>query len=98
MQFYRPFRFGIVTHNNNPSLDALVARARLAEHLGYSTFLIPDHLGDQFDTPLALALVAQATTTLRIGSFVFFNDTATTEIYALSLHDSLDRVGHAMRQ
>src|SRR5258708_20495439 len=74
MQFHRPFRFGIVTHNTNASLDALVARARLAEHLGYSTFLIPDHLGDQFDTPLALALVAQATSMLHIGSFVFSND------------------------
>jgi probable F420-dependent oxidoreductase len=74
MQLHRPFRFGVVTHNTNASLDALVARARLAEHLGYSAFLIPDHLGDQFDTPLALALVAQATSTLRIGSFVFAND------------------------
>src|SRR2546430_15159659 len=25
----------------------------------------------------------------RIGSFFFFNDTATTEIYTLSLHDAL---------
>src|ERR1700736_757948 len=74
MQSHRPFRFGVITHNTNPSLDALVARARLAERLGYSTFLIPDHLGDQFDTSLALALVAQATSTLRIGSFVFAND------------------------
>lgn len=74
MQLQRPFRFGIVTHNTTPSLDTLVARARLAEHLGYSTFLIPDHLGDLFDTPLTLALVAQATSTLRIGSFVFAND------------------------
>ena len=70
----RPFRFGVISHNTNPSLDALVDRARLAERLGYSTFLIPDHLGDQFDAPLALALVAQATSTLRIGSFVFAND------------------------
>lgn len=74
MQLHRPFRFGVISHNTNPSLDALVARARLAERLGYSTFLIPDHLGDQFDAPLALALVAQATSTLRIGSFVFNND------------------------
>lgn len=70
----RPFRFGVISHNTSPSLDTLIARARLAERLGYSTFLIPDHLGDQFDTPLALALVAQATSTLRIGSFVFDND------------------------
>ncbi|HEX6477438.1 MAG TPA: TIGR03621 family F420-dependent LLM class oxidoreductase [Ktedonobacteraceae bacterium] len=74
MQTHRPFRFGVVTHNTNASLDALVARARLAERLGYSAFLVPDHLGDQFDTPLALAAAAQATHTLRIGSFVFAND------------------------
>src|SRR6266567_2515292 len=41
MQLHRPFRFGIVTHNTNASLDALVA---------------------------------QATSTLRVGSFVFAND------------------------
>src|SRR5687767_15638666 len=29
------------------------------------------------------------TTTLIITSFFFFNDTATTEIYTLSLHDAL---------
>lgn len=74
MQLHRPFRFGIVTHNSGASLDALVARACLAERLGYSAFLIPDHLNDQFDTALALVLVAQATSTLRIGSFVFAND------------------------
>ncbi len=74
MQTHRPFRFGVVTHNTNASLDALVARARLAERLGYSAFLVPDHLGDQFDAPLALAMAAQATRTLRIGSFVFAND------------------------
>ncbi|MGH2496390.1 MAG: TIGR03621 family F420-dependent LLM class oxidoreductase [Ktedonobacteraceae bacterium] len=74
MQFHRPFRFGVVTHNSGASLEALVARACLAEHLGYSTFLIPDHLNDQFDTALALAMVARATSTLRIGSFVFAND------------------------
>src|SRR5260370_7356226 len=73
MQLHRPFRFGIVTHNTNASLDALVTRARLAERLGDSAFLIPDHLGAQFDTPLALALVAQSTSTLRLGTFVFAN-------------------------
>lgn len=74
MQLPRPFRFGVITHNTDPSLDNLVARARLAERLGYATFLVPDHLGDQFDTSLALAVVAQATSRLRIGSFVFAND------------------------
>src|SRR5256884_6059545 len=32
-----------------------------------------------------------------IGSFFFFNDTATTEIYTLSLHDALP-ISHARRQ
>src|SRR2546429_7751916 len=31
------------------------------------------------------------TTNLRLYSFFFFNDTATTEIYTLSLHDALPR-------
>lgn len=51
-----------------------MARARLAERLGYATFLVPDHLNDQFDSPLALAWIAQATSALRIGSLVFAND------------------------
>src|SRR5215467_15168372 len=29
--------------------------------------------------------------------FFFFNDTATTEIYTLSLHDALPRLGHGHR-
>ena len=74
MQLHRPFRFGVVSHNISSSLEALVARARLAEQLGYSAFLVPDHLNDQFDTSLALAWIAQATSTLRIGSLVFAND------------------------
>src|SRR5256885_11035790 len=37
--------------------------------------------------------------TLRIFSFFFFNDTATTEIYTLSLHDALPICGdHALHQ
>ncbi len=71
---HRPFRFGIFSHNTSPSKHVLVDQARKAESLGYSTFLVPDHLGDQFSSALALAMTASATTSLRIGSFVFAND------------------------
>jgi probable F420-dependent oxidoreductase len=49
-------------------------QARRAEDLGYSTLLMPDHFGDQLAPVPALAAVAAATTTLRIGSLVFGND------------------------
>jgi probable F420-dependent oxidoreductase len=49
-------------------------QARRAEDLGYSTLLMPDHFGDQLAPIPALAAVAAATTTLRMGSLVFGND------------------------
>src|SRR5438046_3710080 len=62
----------------------MVSRARSAEHwrevakraeaLGYDTLLMPDHITDQLAPMPALAAAAAATTTLRVGSFVFDND------------------------
>ena len=49
-------------------------QARRAEDLGYSTLFMPDHFGDQLAPMPALAAVAAATTTLRMGSLVFGND------------------------
>ena len=49
-------------------------QARKAEDLGYSALLMPDHFGDQLAPVPALAAVAAATTTLRMGSLVFCND------------------------
>jgi probable F420-dependent oxidoreductase len=49
-------------------------QARRAEDLGYSTLFMPDHFGDQLAPIPALAAVAAATRTLRIGSLVFGND------------------------
>jgi probable F420-dependent oxidoreductase len=49
-------------------------QARRAEDLGYSALLMPDHFGDQLAPIPALAAVASATTTLRMGSLVFGND------------------------
>jgi probable F420-dependent oxidoreductase len=49
-------------------------QARRAEDLGYATLLMPDHFGDQLAPVPALAAVAAATSTLRMGSLVFGND------------------------
>jgi probable F420-dependent oxidoreductase len=48
--------------------------ARRAEALGYDTLLMPDHMSTQLAPVAALAAAAGATTTLRVGSFVFDND------------------------
>lgn len=50
------------------------ATARRAEDLGYAVLLVVDHLGDQLAPVPALMAAADATTRLRIGSFVFSND------------------------
>jgi probable F420-dependent oxidoreductase len=49
-------------------------QARKAEDLGYSSLFMPDHFGDQLAPIPALAAVAVATSTLRMGSLVFGND------------------------
>src|SRR5256714_11919134 len=56
--------------------------ARRAEALGYDTLLMPDHISDQLAPIPALAAAASATTTLRIGSFVFDNDYRTPVMLA----------------
>ena len=48
--------------------------ARKAEDLGYSTLYVPDHLDDQWAPMVALAVAAEATTTLRVGTLVLDND------------------------
>jgi probable F420-dependent oxidoreductase len=48
--------------------------ARKAEDLGYSTLYVPDHLDDQWAPMIALAVAADATTTLRVGTLVLDND------------------------
>ncbi|GHO99223.1 LLM class F420-dependent oxidoreductase [Reticulibacter mediterranei] len=79
MAITRPFRFGLnpgLVHIAN-SREELVNKARRAEELGYSTFFAIDH----FPAPLsplspliALMAVADATQTLRVGTFVLSND------------------------
>ena len=70
---HRPFRFGVVAAYA-PSHTAWIATARRVEELGYSTLLIPDRVSVGSLAPMpALAVAAQATTTLRFGSYVFCN-------------------------
>ncbi len=49
-------------------------RARRAEAMGFYSLVLPDHLIEQFAPVPALAVIAAATTTLRVGTFVFNND------------------------
>jgi probable F420-dependent oxidoreductase len=69
----RPFRFlaGFQAILDGP---ALAKTARRAESMGYSAIVIPDHLIEQLSPVPALAAIAAATTTLRIGTFVLNNE------------------------
>lgn len=69
----RPFRFGVSVHINKPR-EEWIGVARQVEALGYSTLLVPDHLGEHFSPIPALVAAADATSTLRVGSLVLDND------------------------
>src|SRR6266511_6415038 len=57
------------------SADSYRENARKAEDLGYSTWFVPDHFVDHPVAPMpAMAMVAEATTTLRVGTLVLGND------------------------
>ena len=73
MSNMRPFRFGVITESTS-SREQWVALVRKAEDLGYSTFLLADHFVNEFPPLVALMAAADATKTLRVGSFVFDND------------------------
>jgi probable F420-dependent oxidoreductase len=67
------FRFGVVVERAQ-SRNEWIAKARRAEELGYATFLVPDHIDKDIAPLVALTIAAEATTTIRVGSFVFDND------------------------
>ena len=68
-----PFRFA-VQQGSAPSGERWASLARRAESLGYDVLVMPDHLGNQLSPLVALAAAAAATTSLRVGAFVFAND------------------------
>jgi len=69
----RRFRFGVQISRTRTSQE-WKDQARRAEAFGYDIFLMPDHFGQQFAIGPALALVAEATDSLRIGTLVWQND------------------------
>jgi probable F420-dependent oxidoreductase len=69
----RPFRFS-VAGGDPVAAKALGERARRAEAIGYSTYVVSDHLLNTLAPNIALAAVAAATKTLRIGHLVLNND------------------------
>jgi probable F420-dependent oxidoreductase len=69
-----PFRFGLQVMRA-PSRRAWQDEARRAEDLGFDTVVVPDHVADGLLSPMvALATMAEATTQLRVGTFVLNND------------------------
>jgi probable F420-dependent oxidoreductase len=71
----RKFRFAAqLSTSPDGSARSWAEQARRAENLGYASLLMPDHFGDQLAPIPALAAVAAATTSLRMGSLVFGND------------------------
>jgi probable F420-dependent oxidoreductase len=69
----RPFRFGVVAGQSR-SAEEWIAKARRAESLGFSSFLIPDTLGQTFAPLPALAVAAAATHAIHLGTYVLAND------------------------
>ena len=80
----RPFRFSV--GGGEPiSARALAERARRAEAIGYNAYVLSDHLLNTLAPNIALAAIAAATETLRIGHFVLNNDLR----YPAVLHQEL---------
>jgi alkanesulfonate monooxygenase SsuD/methylene tetrahydromethanopterin reductase-like flavin-dependent oxidoreductase (luciferase family) len=63
---HHPFRFGVLNFGIASGAD-LSARARQHEDLGYSTFLLSDHVFN-FAPFTGMAAAALATSHLRVGT------------------------------
>lgn len=69
----RPFRFGVSMRAAGSRVE-WQAKARRVEELGFDVLLVPDHLAAVFPPLTALCTAAEATTRLRVGTFVLNND------------------------
>jgi probable F420-dependent oxidoreductase len=69
----RPFRFAVTARWAGGG-TRWKEFARRAEAQGYDVLLVTDHMGPQLAPIPAMMAAADATTTLRVGSFVFSND------------------------
>jgi probable F420-dependent oxidoreductase len=74
MAHERKFRFGVQT-GGATSAPEWQEKARKIETLGYSTLFMPDHFIDAPFAPMVgIAMAAEATETLRVGTLVLGND------------------------
>ena len=73
MTAMRPFRF-YADAGATASAPDLSHMARHAEASGYTGLVVSDHLRDQLSPVPAMAVIAAATSTLRVSAFVFNND------------------------
>ena len=69
----QPFRFG-VSARHVQSRAEWMDKARKVEALGYATLTVPDHLTGLVAPMPALISAAEATKTLRLGTYVLNND------------------------
>lgn len=69
----RPFTF-LAALQDVIDGPTLAETARRLEGLGYDALVIPDHLIPQLSPVPAMAAIAAATTSLRVGTFVLNND------------------------
>lgn len=79
-----PFRFGVHT-SGTPTMAAWRGQARRAEALGYASLCLVDHLDAQLAPLVALAVAAEATTTLHVGTLVLNNDLRNPVVLAREL-------------
>ncbi len=71
----RRFRFGAGGEGNRDEGGArrFVQLAQTAEELGYDTFAVPDHLGNQVGPLAALGALSQATSSIRLATSMLAN-------------------------
>jgi probable F420-dependent oxidoreductase len=69
----RPCRFGVVAAHTQSHAD-WISKVQKAEVLGYDTFLVVDHITTSLGPLVSLAVAAEATTKIRLGTFVLCND------------------------
>jgi probable F420-dependent oxidoreductase len=69
-----PFRFGVSFLGPVTSRDEWLARVRRAEEFGFDTVLLADHLVPLLSPFSALAIAAEATERIRLGTLVLNND------------------------
>jgi probable F420-dependent oxidoreductase len=69
----RSFRFGLQVAQA-PSRRAWQDEAKRAEDLGFDTVVVADHVEESLSPMTALATMAEATSRLRVGTFVLNND------------------------